>query len=461
MNHHILVLLFTAAVAVFSSRASETALDRYVHTPDPAYEYHLVNTITQDGAKVHVIEMTSQRWLTTNEVDRVLWKHWMIVTQPPEVKSRKSLLFIGGGNNKSGAPTKADANMVKMALASKTIVTELKMVPNQTLVFSGDTMQRDEDEIIAYTWAHFLRTGDERWPLRLPMTKSAVRAMDTVQDFLAKLPSNPITIDGFVVAGGSKRGWTTWATAAVDKRVVGIVPIVIDMLNIKPSFIHHYEAYGFWAPAVGDYVAERLMDRYDTPAYQALMKIEEPFEYRERLTMPKFILNACGDQFFLPDSSQFYFHELPGAKSLRYVPNTDHSMRESDAYETLLAAYVSVVTGIPVPTLEWRLNGNGSYVVTSSAKPKSVKVWQAHNDKARDFRMENIGKAWTSTELNIGTDLRWAGTVKTPQQGWTAFMVEYTFDGPVQFKTTTDVQVVPDTLPFKGKTPRADPNSTF
>ena len=31
--------------------------------------------------------------------------------------------------------------------------------------------------------------------------------------------------------------------------------------------------------------------------------------------MPKFVLNAAGDQFFLPDSSQFYYDELKGPKS--------------------------------------------------------------------------------------------------------------------------------------------------
>jgi len=40
-------------------------------------------------------------------------------------------------------------------------------------------------------------------------------------------------------------GLTTWTTAAVDKRVIAIVPFVIDMLNIEPSFVHHWEAYGF------------------------------------------------------------------------------------------------------------------------------------------------------------------------------------------------------------------------
>ena len=44
----------------------------------------------------------------------------------------------------------------------------------------------------------------------LPMTKSAVRGLDTIQDFCLKELNH--TVDGFLVAGGSKRGWTTWFT---------------------------------------------------------------------------------------------------------------------------------------------------------------------------------------------------------------------------------------------------------
>ena len=47
------------------------------------------------------------------------------------------------------------------------------------------------------------------------MTKAAVRAMDTVREFAA---SKGTRIDNFLVLGGSKRGWTTWLTAAVDPR---------------------------------------------------------------------------------------------------------------------------------------------------------------------------------------------------------------------------------------------------
>ena len=175
------------------------------------------------------------------------------------------------------------------------VVTELRMVPNQPLVFGDDPKpgrKRVEDKIIAYTWRKYLDTGDVSWPLRMPMTKSVVRAMDTVTAFMKSEQGGGKAVDKFFIAGGSKRGWTTWTTAIVDKRVVGVGPIVIDLLNVIPSFVHHYRAYGFWAPSVGDYYAEDVMDEMNNPRYKDLMKLVEPYEYRERLTMPKFIMNS-------------------------------------------------------------------------------------------------------------------------------------------------------------------------
>ena len=71
--------------------------------------------------------------------------------------------------------------------------------------------------------------------------------MDTVTAFCARRGRRRSKVDSFVVAGGSKRGWTTWTTAAVDKRVVAIVPIVIDMLNVEKSSVTTIARYGFFA----------------------------------------------------------------------------------------------------------------------------------------------------------------------------------------------------------------------
>jgi PhoPQ-activated pathogenicity-related protein len=437
----------------FQPRASSedrTALDDYIAKADPNYSFQVVNKIPGQGFTTFILDMTSQAWLTTNEVDRPLWKHWLIIVKPDEVRSSKSLLFISGGSNNGKIPGGADKNFVGMAMATKSVICELKMVPNQPLVFAGETEGRTEDSLIAYTWDKFLRTGDNKWPARLPMTKAAVRAMDTIANFCGSAEGGQANIDGFVVAGGSKRGWTTWTTAAVDKRVVGIIPCVIDLLNIEPSMLHHYAAYGFWAPSVGNYTEFKIMDWNGTPEYRALMKIEEPYEYRARLTMPKFLINASGDQFFLPDSSQFYFNDLKGVKYLRYVPNADHSLRGSDAYETMLACYNAVIYGKELPKFDWTLEKDGAIRVAAKDKPTSVKLWQATNPEARDFRIETLGPKWQSTPVS-GENGVYVGKVPEPSKGWTAFFVELTFPSgsAVPFKFTTQVRVVPDTLPCK------------
>jgi PhoPQ-activated pathogenicity-related protein len=375
----------------------------------------------------------------------------LILVRPDKVNTSKSLLFISGGANDGKEPEHADAGLAHIAVATKSIVTELKMVPDQPLVFAGETQGRTEDAIIAYTWDKFLRTGDEKWPARLPMTKAAVRAMDTIISFCASQEGGQAPVDGFVVAGGSKRGWTTWTTAAVDMRVIAIIPIVIDLLNIEPSMQHHYAAYGFWAPSIQDYTALRIMDWTGTPQYRALMRIEEPYEYKKRFTMPKFLINASGDQFFLPDSSQFYFEDLPGVKYVRYVPNADHSLKGSDARESLMACYNAVLYQQPLPQLSWKLESDGSIRVETRDRPSDVRLWYATNPDARDFRIETFGPKWQSASLSDQGNGVFVGKPATPAKGWTAFFVELTFPSGCEapFKFTTQVRVLPDTLPYK------------
>jgi PhoPQ-activated pathogenicity-related protein len=437
-----------------------TALDRYVQAADPAYAWHVERTIPGPQITTFILEMTSQTWLTTNEVDRPLWKHWLTVVRPDNVRHHTALLFIGGGRNDRPAPNAADPQLANIARATQSIVAELRMVPNQPLIFRGDGQPRFEDDLIAYTWDRFLRTGEERWLARLPMTKSAVRALDTVTAFCASPAGGGLKVDRFFVSGGSKRGWTTWTTAAVDPRVIAIAPVVIDLLNIEPSFIHHFEAYGFYAPAVQDYENFRIMEWQGTPEYRRLLEVVEPYEYRARFTMPKFIINATGDQFFLPDSSQFYFDALPGAKYLRYVPNGDHSLKDTDAFETLAASYHAILNQSPLPQFGWSFPDNGSISVQPVTPPASVKLWQATNPEARDFRLDVAGTIWESTDLTPDTQGAYLARVPKPDRGWTAFFVELTFDypdGPAPFKFTTGVQVTPNIKPHRYTPPTRRP----
>jgi len=451
--------------------SAATALDRYVAAPDPAYTWKVVRELPVAGAPntsrtpqprvtATLIDMTSQRWLTEREVEQPVWQHWITIVRPEKVTSDIGLLFITGGRLDRSAPKEPPSWLVDAARETGSVVAELRHVPNQPIVFKDDPSHKEriEDDFIAYTWDHYIRTGDERWPARLPMTKSAVRAMDTITAFTSSSEGGAQPVRRFVVSGASKRGWTTWTTAAVDKRVVAIAPAVIDMLNVEPSFIHHWRAYGAWSEAVKDYVEQGIMDWMGTPQFRALMKIEEPYEYRDRLTLPKFIVNASGDQFFLPDSSQFYFDDLPGEKHLRYVPNTNHSLQKTDATDNVIAFYASVVKGTPRPAIKWTFEKDGSIKVTAKERPDAVKMWRATNPKGRNFRFDVIGAAYESSTLTPSGPNTWIARVPPPASGWTAFFVELTFatGGRYPFKETTAVRVLPDTLPFPP--PRATSN---
>jgi PhoPQ-activated pathogenicity-related protein len=440
-------------------QAGDTALDRYVAKPDPTYSWKVIQKSEQKGATQFIVDLKSQTWRTTKDVNHPVWQHWLSIAKPARPASNIAFLIISGGSNGGSPPSRVGADVTLPSTMLNAVVADLKMVPNEPLVFHNDNVQRKEDDLIAYTWDQFLKGGDDEWPARLPMTKSAIRAMDCIQDLLASKQGGGFKVNKFVIAGGSKRGWTTWCTGAVDKgrRVAAIIPMVIDCLNNGPSMRHHVAAYGFYTEAVGDYVAHNIVRETNNPRMKLLYDIEDPYSYRERLTMPKYIVSAAGDQYFCPDSSQFYFDDLPAEKYLRYVPNTDHSLRDSDARDSVLAFYYTVIHKRPRPTFTWTFESDGSIRVKTSGsmKPKAVKLWQATNPKARDFRLRTIGPAYKSQTLIDAGGGTYVAKLTEPKKGWTASFVELTYGvgGRFPLKVTTAVRVLPDILPHEDVDP--------
>ena len=162
--------------------------------------------------------MTSQRWLTDADSDRSIWWHWLVVVVPSnynEHTSRNGTLWITDGKNDhpDEVPDRFNYNMViasELAMGTGLVTGALFQVPNQPIIFSSDPIQkkRSEDSAIAFTWAHFLEnTEDTEWPLRLPMVKASLRAMDTMTAYAAE-KLNIKQLDYYSVTGASKRGWT-------------------------------------------------------------------------------------------------------------------------------------------------------------------------------------------------------------------------------------------------------------
>lgn len=469
----------TRTQSAYISIRESTPLDDFVRAPDPAYGYGLDSSFTVSAGPglpnldVSALQMTSQTWRTADEIqDGLLWVHNLTIMVPENRASDTAVLFISGGNrfDTPPGPNDLDPAMAQLAISAGTVVALLENVPSQPITFTDerDIRSRTEDAIIAYSFDKYLQSFDEgnpdpTWPLLFAMAKAAVRGMDTVQDFMMDKGA----IDDFVVMGASKRGWTTWLTAATDFRVRAIAPLVIDVLNIDEQMAHHRAVYGYWSPSIYEYAEKKVFDRIAPAsgavdaAAEALLELVDPFSYVERLSMPKYLVNSTGDQFFLPDSSQFYFGALQQEKRLNYIPNTDHGLSPNDAANNVvadLAAWLlALVQDVPRPEVNWNFRADGAIEVTTSETPVEVQLWQADSANARDFRKERIGPAWTSTTLTAEPGGSYVGQVAEPAQGWRAYYVQVRFANDAQIRIdgvptpnltfTSGVRVSPNVLP--------------
>ncbi len=450
---------------LFPAISQGTPLDDYIAIPDNAYGWNLQDKTQEDHCTIYHLQLTSQQWRSFLEVDSPIWTHALTVIVPDTLLSPYALLRISGGINSNDIPPQLnnDKDLAKIAVTTCSVIVTLRMVPNQYLKFPDENNPRHlntgrkEDALVAYTWNKFFQTQDPYWPLLLPMTKSVVRAMDAIQSFCASSLTSACQIKGFILAGASKRGWATWLTAAVDPRVKAIIPIVMDALNSKATFIRSYQAYGVFPPILQDFIDIDIASYLYSSQYHDLMNIEEPFAYFDRLTLPKYIINASGDEFFLPDSSQQYFHILSGEKNyLRYIPNANHDLRGTDAEESALAFYLAILYKKPLPKISWTFQEDNTLVVQSNIKPLAANLWQASNSAARDFRVSSLGKeAWTSELLTLQNNGTYAAGIPPPTEGWKAFFVELVYDSEmaIPYKFTTDVFVIPDSFAYEFPNP--------
>ncbi|XP_041364664.1 autocrine proliferation repressor protein A-like [Gigantopelta aegis] len=417
--------------------------------------------------------MTSQKWKTEAVSSQPIWWHYLSMTVPDKLKfPNDGFLFIDGGGNHSPPPNITDnfvALTIMMAVSSGMVGANLKMIPNEPITFAADPTHkaRGEDAIIAWTWKTFVQVNqtDPEFLLRFPMTKAAVRALDTMADVAVKTKATT-KLDRFYVAGASKRGWTTWTTGAVDPRVKAIAPIVMDLLHMVKNLHHHFRAYGGWTFAFKDYYELNFTEFLDHPGTQKMADYIDPISYNDTLTMPKLIITTGGDEFFLPDDSHYYYNDLVGPKYLRILPNAEHSCagHEIDLFFDMRSFFLSVATGTPLPQVTWKREmtaDGGRITVFSDVAVSRVHAMYAKtiDGLRRDFRLLIRGPdgkpfphpvIWNHREVQPLGNNSYTVEFETPDIGWLAFFIEVSYvgvdDSVLVF--TTENQIIPDTFPF-------------
>ena len=314
---------------------------------------------------------------------------------------------------------------------------------------------------MAFTWAmYFKDMSRPELNVYFGMVRAAVRAMDAMTEFMKDRFA--VDMEDFMFTGESKRGWTTWLTAAVEhferKRVKAIVPSVWDGINLQEVFQNQWQSFNGWSFAIADYVENGITTKLGSPEEIHLQNMIDPYFYRSRLTVPKLVITGVRDEFQMVDDERYWWDRLPSGpigqglsdgntKWLLKGPNLEHNTAGISSM-FITGAWVSyLLNDWDIPYLTWDYDPQNGDV---TAHPKggnvlSVSMWHATtcNNARRDFRAAKVppcecdmemstygvcvvtGDTWSEVKLQPNGDGNsFTGHLEPPADGrWSAFVL--------------------------------------
>ncbi|NOX45143.1 MAG: PhoPQ-activated pathogenicity-like protein PqaA type [Caldiserica bacterium] len=381
--------------------------------------------IVRGAGRVHELALRSQVWRG------IPWEHRLFICEPQVLRAEDVVFLFIAGDYDVGDEFRG----LELARALGFPVALLFDIPVQPL------FGRREDDLIAYTFRRYLEEGDPDWPLLFPMVQGAAAAMRAVRAFgEGRWGRGPTK---FIVSGASKRGWTTYlVAAALPEEILGIVPMVFDILNIPVQLEHQRDFWGALSPMLSPYVEQGLFEEEGNPRWHQLLWLVDPYSYRHRLTMPKLIVLGTNDAYWPVDALSLYWAGLPGPKHVLYVPNAGHSLGDGErALGSVVAFARALASGLPLPELRWEVEPGATEAilrVRASGEPESARLWIAMSS-TRDFR----GVRWEERPLR-GHGGSYVARIPRPGEGWCAFTAELIFpSGGTRLVVSTPAYVYP------------------
>eukprot|EP00908_Phaeocystis_cordata_P015448 Transcript_26603.p1 GENE.Transcript_26603~~Transcript_26603.p1 ORF type:complete len:529 (-),score=185.38 Transcript_26603:1381-2967(-) len=513
--------------SILSVTVLGNALDGYVGKQDPNFKWHDTNVVVKFPllrAEAHILNVTSQQWLTTAQAvgpNGALWTHQVAVVLPKTRAANGTAVAVMTGGCNEGPPKPPPHDDEYLLLAATVadltgaVAIVIYQIPNCHIVYPSDPSRkaRSEDAMIAWAWRQFVEdpTHDPRWLPRLPMVKAGFACMLAAEQFVAgratAVEGADAPIDGWVVSGASKRGWTSWMVGAVAAggtcdwcpKVVGLVPLVPIVPFLNHSVHLQRRSLGGFTFAFIDYLQAGVLKSFDTPTFQQALAIIDPSYYAFRLgSLPKLSVVSSDDEFMQLDWTQHGWATLPGETHLLVAPNSEHSLASAvpEVVESIAAFVASLAAGEPAaarPRFSFaRDNSTGGLTVqvpAGAARPSKARLRFAEtiSTTRRDFRWVRAANAslpgdecelpdvplekpvfgggnclqpivWEAEELKPTSapdgGLTYAANPKPPKPGhWRGYYIELSYPSVQHPKLHTQVStpgfVWPDTLPFE------------
>lgn len=302
-----------------SDLAALPYLREYVQTPDPNFTWRL------DAWQHHkTLRVSSLKW------HDILWEHDVVITQPRDGFSSNTWVVHVTGSEPNHFDINWSQNLAELSGCS---VATLFHMPNQPL------WNLTEDDLIAETFVRYIESGDPTWPLLLPMVKSVIATMDALEGWTGEKLK-------FVPFGASKRGWTSWLTAATgDPRVTGTAPMLFDNLKMPDQLAKQICDWGEHSPMIEPYTSRGLDEAAGTRHGQELVALVDPASYLPEIRVPVLIINGCNDPYWTTDALSLYWDDILAPKHLVSVPNLGHAFEMTDWWTPALAAFVRLCSG--------------------------------------------------------------------------------------------------------------------
>jgi PhoPQ-activated pathogenicity-related protein len=178
-----------------------------------------------------------------------------------------------------------------------------------------------------------------------------------------------------------------------------------------------------------------------------LWTMVDPYFYRDRITVPKLIINGNNDRYWTVDALNLYWDGLKGDKWVLYVPNAGHKLQQqvngkgdhTRAVNGLAAFARHYVKDNPMPKLSWKhdeADGKLRLTVAARPAPAGARLWVA-DAQTRDFRQAT----WVSRPAQVKKG-KISATVERPKKGYRALYaeVDYEMDG-IAYHLSTQLRV--------------------